>query len=147
MKKTWTDDNVNLPVHAFDQDLSKPLKPSQESAQGVILPNIQKPCFRGKTGDFEEKTKSPSGYYGLEAAGIEPAAGIPQVQHSQELTAKPETVLDSCLDSSNRKDPRLDNLIRVWDTLPDNIRRAVLALAGIDENKGLDDRGDSGDNG
>jgi hypothetical protein len=44
----------------------------------------------------------------------------------------PDFVLARRLAFCLQKDPRLTNLIDRWDTLPENIRRAVLALVGID---------------
>jgi hypothetical protein len=54
----------------------------------------------------------------------------------QGLTDNPETVFDNCLDNSTPKstenDPRLDDLIRVWDTLSEKVKTAVMLMVGLD---------------
>jgi len=54
MKKTGTDDNADSPVHALDQNLSKPLKTPHESAKANHTLNASNPFISRDTRDIQD---------------------------------------------------------------------------------------------
>ena len=64
----------------------------------------------------------------MEAAGIEPAAGLPEPQISQSLAPTAENTLAHSLACQVEKDPNLKMLVELWDRLPEPVRAGIVAM-------------------
>ena len=64
----------------------------------------------------------------MEAAGIEPAAGLPEPQISQSLAPTAENTLAHSLACQVEKDPNLKLLVEHWDSLPEPLRAGIIAM-------------------
>ena len=64
----------------------------------------------------------------MEAAGIEPAAGLPEPQISQSLAPTAENTLAHSLACQVEKDPNLKLLVALWHRLPEPVRAGIIAM-------------------